>query len=290
MLKSSTSFLPFLLLAAGPTFASTGDRISLEAAPWNVSLRSPDYQHGCSAALIDARWILTAGHCLDWLDSKTPVATQMSVWGGSDKISELKGLPAIRAVYLAPGYVNQTRDVKIFKLKIGEVRTQKNDLGLIELETPVDFTQFPRLKPGKLTKKIPVAGDSLFFSGWGTIPGGAILQDKTPDGVANKLRGFTIPYEGDSQVVVALTAATGYGQELSRLGDQPELIAVFDKNTPCRGDSGSSIILKSAGENAIVAIVEGGDEACSSAQKNESTNVRVAPYLDWIAAQMGAAN
>lgn len=122
------------------------------AYPWMVALsatsyKDPFYGQFCGGALVAARWVVTAAHCVD---KKFP-STILAYVGVANLAAENTFGTAVRNIVIHPNY---------------DRATFKNDLALVELDYPAEHSLFVAL---------PSAGQALqdqemvYVMGWGNL-------------------------------------------------------------------------------------------------------------------------
>ncbi|XP_040273762.1 transmembrane protease serine 9 [Bufo bufo] len=126
--------------------------------PWQVSLWLRRKEHKCGAVLISDRWLLSAAHCFD-------IYNDPKVW----------------AAYLGTPFLNgvEGRVEKIFRIHkhpFYNVYTLDNDVALLELPSPLAFTNL--IKPICLpdTSHSFVEGTKCFITGWGSTKEGGPMS------------------------------------------------------------------------------------------------------------------
>lgn len=249
-----------------PAYASNGPLVRIAEASWTVSLRSKEHLHGCGAALIASRWLLTAGHCLTWVDGRTPLREQLSAWGGNSDLRRLRPLPPIRQAYFPPGFFYKS-------LRFFEV--SHDDIALIELDEPVTLSEgsLTIISLPTLGAHAPKSDESadVFFSGWGQTPGKK--ADRNEDGVGFELRGFSAPL-----------------RNLTSSQNSPELHSLYSRKGVCLGDSGSPLVLVAKNESPVLsAVASKVSGSCSKRSLKESVFTKIEPFLPWIESVMNRA-
>ncbi|KAM4707389.1 transmembrane protease serine 9 [Discoglossus pictus] len=122
--------------------------------PWQVSLWLRRKEHKCGAVLIADRWLLSAAHCFD-------IYSDPKLW----------------AAYLGTPFLNgvEGRVEKIFRIHkhpFYNVYTLDNDVALLELPSPLTYTNL--IKPICLpdTSHSFPEGTRCFITGWGSTKEG----------------------------------------------------------------------------------------------------------------------
>ncbi|CAH2292212.1 transmembrane protease serine 9 [Pelobates cultripes] len=126
--------------------------------PWQVSLWLRRKEHKCGAVLISDRWLLSAAHCFD-------IYSDPKLW----------------AAYLGTPFLNgvEGRVEKIFRIHkhpFYNVYTLDNDVALLELPSPLAYTNL--IKPICLpdsSHSFP-EGTRCFITGWGSTKEGGPMS------------------------------------------------------------------------------------------------------------------
>ncbi|MEE6487204.1 hypothetical protein FKM82_014831 [Ascaphus truei] len=126
--------------------------------PWQVSLWLRRKEHKCGAVLIADRWLLSAAHCFD-------VYSDPKLW----------------AAYLGTPFLNgvEGRVEKIFRIHkhpFYNVYTLDNDVALLEMPSPLTYTNL--IKPICLpdTSHSFTEGTRCFITGWGSTKEGGPMS------------------------------------------------------------------------------------------------------------------
>ena len=150
---------------------------------------------------------------------------------------------------------------KVLKIKINQVLTHPeynshdrpihDDIGLLRLETPVDFARFPNIRPACLPTDLSqdYLGQKAIIAGWGGIrlegPGSKVLKE--------------------AELVVAPFT-------------NPNIIKIeYQTGTSCFGDSGGPLIVPGNGASWEL-IGVGTTSTCYS----DAYYTRVTSYMYWI--------
>jgi len=127
MLRSTPRLLaicPALLLAAcGPSVGPGGDSseivggfpISIEEAPWQISLQDPGFGHFCGGSILSDTFVLTAQHC-------TEFGGDMEILAGVDRLSDSGSgqVVSVAEVIPFPDFVDPTQGKDVSLLRLAE--------------------------------------------------------------------------------------------------------------------------------------------------------------------------
>ncbi|XP_053559001.1 transmembrane protease serine 9 [Bombina bombina] len=126
--------------------------------PWQVSLWLRRKEHKCGAVLIADRWLLSAAHCFD-------IYSDPKLW----------------AAYLGTPFLNGVegrveRIFRIHKHPFYNVYTLDNDVALLELPSPLSYTNL--IKPICLPDSSHsfLEGTRCFITGWGSTKEGGPMS------------------------------------------------------------------------------------------------------------------
>ncbi|KAM3875577.1 LOW QUALITY PROTEIN: ST14 transmembrane serine protease matriptase a [Diretmus argenteus] len=227
--------------------------------PWQVSLHVNIYGHVCGASLINPRWLVTAAHCVQD-DGKTRFS-QPGTWeaylGLHTQRQEGKNVVKrnLKQVITHPYYNAYTYD---------------NDIALMELDSPVTFSDYIRPICMPSPQHVFPPGNSVWITGWGaTREGGyaaSVLQKaqvRIINGtVCNRLMG---------------------GQITSRMLCAGVLSGGVDA---CQGDSGGPLSSPSSGGRMFLAGVVSWGDGCARRNK-PGIYTMITKFRGWIKEKTG---
>ena len=205
--------------------------------------------HFCGAALIADGWVLTAGHCV--IGEK---AKKIRVWVGGYDLRQSGGGQSVKVkkIHLHPGYDDDTL---------------RNDLALLELQSPVDGS-LPRAvaADAAITSKLAKPGKVVTVSGWGAL---------SENGASpNVLHEVALPVVSNAEC----NSGASYGGEIV----SSQLCAGLRDGgkDSCYGDSGGPLWASHQGQDHLLGIVSWG-EGCALPRKY-GVYTRVASFKSWI--------
>jgi secreted trypsin-like serine protease len=219
--------------------------------------------YACSGTVVAPRVVLTAGHCVEDLESSS--ITEPSLIAVATGISNLRHIPTekitqVSQVLAYPGF---------------DPSELHGDAGLLILATPV--TAPPIALATKADAALYETGDKLTVAGWG-------VNDRTTGHTPNELQAATLPIEETSRCEKGLRRIYTFldpSRQLCTL-DSPSLAV-----TPCHGDSGGPAIARRSDDSMVeVGITSMGDATCNPASPAVYTRVdQVSAWVHrWIAA------
>ncbi|XP_015172523.1 PREDICTED: transmembrane protease serine 9-like [Polistes dominula] len=214
--------------------------------PWIVIIFKKGAIH-CGGALINDRYVLTAGHCVKWTKAK-----DLTVGLGIHDVSDVED-----------GYLVAISKTILHKNFMSEGTHDTNDIALIKLQEPVEYDN--HVQPICLPNKDKdYSGKTAKVTGWGTIA--------VNGATSNLLRETNL-------TVLSLNSCkkTSIGNYLTN----SVMCAYRDNTDACQGDSGGPIFIeKTNTKYEIIGIVSWG---LGCANKGvPGIYVKITDYLNWI--------
>ncbi|XP_030386551.1 trypsin alpha-3-like [Scaptodrosophila lebanonensis] len=124
-----------------------GENITIEQAPWQVSIQDSNRTPFCGGAIYNDRVIVTAAHCINPRNS-------------SDLLVRVGATNRSQGGYL----------LKVSKMKVHEefnTSTIRYDIAVILLSSKLNLKDWKNVRPIKLANAPPPNGAEAFVSGWG---------------------------------------------------------------------------------------------------------------------------
>lgn len=236
-----------------------GSAAAFGAFPWQLALDVGGGQ--CGAALIDARWALTAAHCIDTNGSNVP-ASSVRVRAGSLNYSSGGQQVGVSRILKHPAYNPATLD---------------NDLALLELASPLTLGPgVAAIAPLRPEQEASLAADGVTATatGWGSIASNgpsseSLLQVQLPllGSASCAARSRYLPGEITANMICAGDLLNG-GRD------------------SCQGDSGGPLVVPNGAGGAVLAGLVSFGEGCGVAGY-PGVYTRLANYLAFLQSSTG---
>ncbi|XP_036337790.1 uncharacterized protein LOC118747772 isoform X1 [Rhagoletis pomonella] len=229
--------------------------------PWHVAILKKDPKesvYACGGTLIDAQHVITAAHCIK-SQNGFDLRARLGEW---DVNHDVEFFPYIErdvvSVHIHPEYYAGTLD---------------NDLAVLKLDHPVDFTKNPHISPACLPEKFSdFTGARCWTTGWGKDAFGEHGKYQ------NILKEVDVPILSHHQCESQLRQTRlGYSYKLN-----PGFVCAGGEEgkDACKGDGGGPLVCERNGIWNVVGVVSWGI-GCGQANV-PGVYVRVSHYLDWI--------
>ncbi|KRK02429.1 uncharacterized protein LOC6535051 isoform X2 [Drosophila yakuba] len=229
--------------------------------PWHVAILKKDPKesiYACGGTLIDAQHIISAAHCIK-SQNGFDLRVRLGEW---DVNHDVEFFPYIErdvvSVHIHPEYYAGTLD---------------NDLAVLKLDQPVDFTKNPHISPACLPDKYSdFTGARCWTTGWGKDAFGEHGKYQ------NILKEVDVPILSHQQCEAQLrNTRLGYSYKLN-----PGFVCAGGEEgkDACKGDGGGPLVCDRNGAMHVVGVVSWG---IGCGQVNvPGVYVKVSAYLPWI--------
>ena len=232
-------------------------------APWQVALLSSDIDSDegaqfCGGSILNARWVITAAHCVDTRSGGTVDPSEVAVLAGKAHLAstpqESGPRTAVDKIYIYPGYstANHQSDVAVMRLS-SPLPLNGTTMAPIALPTGEDPTTWP------------AAGTPALITGWGS------------DGIGYPpdLRKATVDVLSDPMSAVCGLYGSEYNPASMLCGG-----LIGGGVDTCQGDSGGPFAIDVAGTWRLAGITSWG-EGCGEPDY-PGVYTRVTSFTDWI--------
>ncbi|XP_968854.2 brachyurin [Tribolium castaneum] len=212
-----------------------------------IETTTKDGKYFCGGTLLNDQWIITAAQCADG-------ALLFSIQIGATSLSdpdENRLVLATSEYVLHPEY---------------DPATLKNDIALIELRIPIQFSNYILPIHG-LPEAALEAGVRVVALGWG--------QTSDEDaGLSDKLKFVTVTSLTNDECRLV------YGNQIT---DQMVCVEGNYNEGSCKGDTGSPLVRVISLGNALLIGVASFVSGNGCESTDPSGYTRISPYVDWIA-------
>ncbi|XP_070584042.1 serine protease 27-like [Erythrolamprus reginae] len=234
-----------------------GSEAAVGSWPWQASVQIFE-SHLCGGTLIASRWVLTAAHCFTSLSDPPLFAILLGSYNLSNPGPE-SVLVKVKQIIIHSNYT---------KLIEG------NDIALIELESPVNFTQ--RIQPACLPGTSIVFPPRLgcWVAGWGNI------GPQVPLPEPELLQEVLLPLIDRATCEVFYSDFKEPGMAAAIKDDMICAGYMEGGKDACQADSGGPLLCPWNGDWVLAGIVSWGD-VCG-APKRPGVYIRVSSHTNWI--------
>lgn len=212
----------------------------------------------CGGSLISDRWIVTAAHCADGVDSVTVYVGAINI---REEESGQQRIHVEKEGIIVHEDWDPTRVV--------------NDIALIKLPAKLEFND--RVKAATLPKKdgrySTYAGEQAYASGWGR-------DSDASSSVSPVLRYVEMP-------IMKSSTCNIYWAGL--ITDKVICMSTKDGKSTCNGDSGGPLVHKEGDINYLIGATSFG-LALGCEKGYPAVFTRITAYLDWIEEHSGVVN
>ncbi|NXX81331.1 ACRO protein, partial [Urocolius indicus] len=192
------------------------------AWPWTVSIQNPwaaGTGHFCEGALIHSRWVLTAGHCIDFYRS----IPWFRVVIGANRLTEMG--PEVQLRYTTRVLLHQSY-----------FNVADYDIALLELDQPVECNEYVQVACMPHSADVVVSQPrDCYIAGWGQITarthGSDVLQEARVRLIDARLCNSSQYYNGS---IHSYNLCAGY---------------VHGGIDACQGDSGGPLVCRAPHAN-----------------------------------------
>ncbi|KAL3283570.1 hypothetical protein HHI36_006709 [Cryptolaemus montrouzieri] len=222
--------------------------------PWLISLQVRigfEYRHICGGAILSESWVATAAHCLNGI-----LPSSLYVVAGDYNLQIIEG--GEQAARVSKAVTNKF-----------DLSTFANDICLLKLETPLQFTEGSRVMPICLPKNFQEFQGDAIVAGWG--------RSSETDAPTDLLRYIEIPLRTKTSCDESYIR-----KGFSRLLNNCQICAGLPEGgkDACQGDSGGPLICQTGEKYVLCGIVSWGI-GCGR-QEFPGIYTKVSCFVEWI--------
>ncbi|XP_015114338.1 chymotrypsin-like elastase family member 2A [Diachasma alloeum] len=224
-----------------------GTEVVPHSLPWVVAIFHRGSLH-CGGALINNRYVLTAGHCVKWIGNHKNLEVGMGMHNLHDRKT---------------GYIVKIDRVKLHQNFMSDYLHDTHDIALIKLKHPIEYTKEVQsiCLPAKGSE---YNGHDVKVAGWGRV--------KTGGGASSVLQEATLRVMSYGQC-----RNTSLGAHLT----ESMTCAYDDGRDACQGDSGGPLLFQRDDlKYETIGIVSWGIGCATPGLPG--VYVKLTDYLHWI--------
>jgi len=253
----------------GNDYIDGGQPAEVDEFPWMVNVLityQKDTIH-CGGVLINDRWVVTAGHCVEKQknDYGNRLQVNADLWQHDRAISAIRKV--VTDVHIHDKYTNFDHAI--------------NDVALLKLKDPVDFLKAPHIRPICL----PFSSSETFSGYRATVAGWGITNPDLYD-IYGIYRGSEYLLKTEVNVISNTECWNKYWKYWKKHGDRHSItdsmlccIGDFYNHGACKG--GPLMIRRPGGSFTLIGVVSFGATTCTK-KDIPGVYARISYFLDWI--------